>query len=452
MYFPTTTLGFTTWRLWFSLLAHLVPRSFLAVSMRTLAPCFLLIQLLPVRFSLPLRMHRSRLGLIFVVLWCLCSVPAWSLPQFSLITGNRCINCHVNAQGGGLRNELGWYSSHDVGLIEPRKLGLESLYSSDKGNSFLDDKLFLGMDVRFQMARSHVSAESERKFFPMQFALYGAYKATDWLTGEFTYSMRGRNRFYPGQEQFMGSLILQPMQTLPALRVGYIQPSIGIRYDDHTMLTRFIVGNVPLIPPNYAEWGAELNYESLPWLTLNAGVFRARNLADIGFTDAISGGFQDRLITNPNALSLTARAVLWQRFAEDFVNTYIGASFFRNDDFSIAQGFAGIGLTDMISLMAEYTASGKRSRQQTRNFSVEAMYQVLPGLNVYVRGERGMTTNLAENRATNTIAPQDVYMNQGVIGAQVFILPYVEVRPEYRIQDTDTYRSTRWAMQLHIFY
>lgn len=368
------------------------------------------------------------------------------------MTGNRCINCHINAQGAGLRNELGWYSSHDVGLIEPRKVGLGSLYDADKGNSFFEDKLFFGMDLRAQMARSHLSADAERKFFPMQFALYSAYKATDWLTAEFTYSMRGRNRFYPGQQQFMGSLILQPMQELPALRVGHIQPSIGMRYDDHTMLTRTIVGSSPLIPPNYADWGAELSYESLKWLTVNAGVFRATNLSAVEFSDALSGGFSEPLISNPNALSFTARVVLWQRFAEDYVNTYLGGSFFRNQDFSIAQGFVGAGLTDQVSVMAEYTASGKRDRQQTRNFSVEVMYQVMPGLNVYVRGERGTTSNLVTNRSANTIAPQEQYMNQGVIGAQVMVLPFVEVRPEYRIQDADLYRSTRWAMQLHIFY
>jgi len=39
-----------------------------------------------------------------------------------------------------------------------------------------------------------------------------------------------------------------------------------------------------------------------------------------------------------------------------------------------------------------------------------------------------------------------------VLGAHVFVLPYVEIRPEYRIVDTDDFRSTRYAFQLHLFY
>jgi hypothetical protein len=56
-----------------------------------------------------------------------------------------------------------------------------------------------------------------------------------------------------------------------------------------------------------------------------------------------------------------------------------------------------------------------------------------------------------ENRSANIVAPQSQYMNQGLIGAQVMVLPFVEVRPKYLIQENDLYQSTRLAMQLHIF-
>ena len=46
------------------------------------------------------------------------------------------------------------------------------------------------------------------------------------------------------------------------LRIGHFQPSIGIRYDDHTMLcpagSRSKYHPV-IIAPNFAEYGAELN-------------------------------------------------------------------------------------------------------------------------------------------------------------------------------------------------
>ncbi|MBK7412179.1 MAG: hypothetical protein IPI29_06455 [Ignavibacteria bacterium] len=45
-----------------------------------------------------------------------------------LMSGNRCANCHVNQQGAGLRNELGWYSMMDESVIKPASVGLGGLY------------------------------------------------------------------------------------------------------------------------------------------------------------------------------------------------------------------------------------------------------------------------------------------------------------------------------------
>ena len=58
----------------------------------------------------------------FILFMLLCSVNlAYALPQFSLISGNRCSSCHINQQGGGGRNDLGWYSYRDIGAIEPKE-------------------------------------------------------------------------------------------------------------------------------------------------------------------------------------------------------------------------------------------------------------------------------------------------------------------------------------------
>ncbi|MCX6141521.1 MAG: hypothetical protein NTX15_12000 [Candidatus Kapabacteria bacterium] len=75
----------------------------------------------------------------------------------------------------------------------------------------------------------------------------------------------------------------------------------------------------------------------------------------------------------------------------------------------------------------------------------ELMYQVISAASVYVRYERYFTDQ--------SQAPGTVNANAGIVGAQLFVLPYVEVRPEYRLWDTFRQGvSTRWAVQLHIFY
>jgi hypothetical protein len=44
------------------------------------------------------------------------------------------------------------------------------------------------------------------------------------------------------------------------------------------------------------------------------------------------------------------------------------------------------------------------------------------------------------------------YTTQLVLGARLFVLPFVELRPEWRWVDTERYRSSRIAVQLHLFY
>ena len=73
-----------------------------------------------------------------------------ALSQFALLTGNRCINCHVSTQGGAQRDELGQYSMDGVGVLAPN-------YVLPGKTAFADGLLLLGADVRGQMARSQVS-------------------------------------------------------------------------------------------------------------------------------------------------------------------------------------------------------------------------------------------------------------------------------------------------------
>ena len=39
-----------------------------------------------------------------------------ALSQFALLTANRCVNCHITAQGGAQRDELGQYSMDRRGI------------------------------------------------------------------------------------------------------------------------------------------------------------------------------------------------------------------------------------------------------------------------------------------------------------------------------------------------
>jgi hypothetical protein len=358
--------------------------------------------------------------------------------QFALLTGNRCINCHVTTQGGAQRDELGQYAMDGVGLLAPNQ-------TLPGRTAFANGKVLVGADFRAQMARSHVSPNAERKYFPMQAALYTTVRPSQTIKIEGTYNF-GPKR-YDGQEAWTASLMYQPTFDWPMLRVGHFQPPIGMRYDDHTMLVRQtpdVVGASSLIAPNYAEYGAELHYYRKLWLSVTAGVYGARALSE---NNVLTVGQSVSLIQDRDKPSYLGRVVFWPKWLSQMMNFYVGGSLLKNNDFQMTNLFGGVGRQDRVAIMAETAFSDKENLRNTRTVSVDVSLQAKPGLIFYVRGEQGKTTN---KRTGQTDI--DIVTKQAVLGSQIFLMPQVEIRPEYRLLDTETFRSGRYAVQVHVFY
>jgi hypothetical protein len=72
-----------------------------------------------------------------MVFFLACVGEMVALPQFSLLTGNKCLNCHMTTQGSGLRNDLGWYIAKDMKLLSAHTAGLEFIEKAES-NSFAD--------------------------------------------------------------------------------------------------------------------------------------------------------------------------------------------------------------------------------------------------------------------------------------------------------------------------
>jgi hypothetical protein len=376
------------------------------------------------------------------------STAAFSIPQFSAISGNRCINCHIAPSGGGVRNDLGWYSWYDVGLV-PRTNALFSwFYDSDTSNQFFDGKLTLGMDTRIQSTRSFTSANSPRRLFPMQTSFYSAYTPIPEVTIEGSVNLStiaiGNPPPYPGMRAAAISAIIAPSFSLPSLRIGMFRPNIGMRYDDHTMAPYSYTLSTQrrtVIAPDWAEAGAEVSYEGLKWLSLQAGVFGSQGLAQV----KISDGNETFSVVDGNQPTITARAVLWPRAFKDKLNMWFGASHLQNNEFGISSAFSGIGLSDEFSLLLDYTRMRYDDRFTSQSLMAELMYSATTWLFPYIRAERYHTD---QYRALGTYLS-----NSATIGAQIFLMPYVELRPEYRIWDTwMTGYTSRWNVQLHLFY
>lgn len=403
--------------------------------------------------------------LFIILILILIGSESFSRPQYSILQsyGAKCTGCHINTQGGGIRNNPGWMSRQS-GLIDPESIGLKSLFDlTQETNQFADEMLTYGFDFRYQTARwGSQSGASERKHMVMQWSNYLAFEPTDWLTFEglynFAYDIHSVMR-YPGQQPFAASAIIKPGEGLPTLRVGYFQPTIGTKYEDHTMLNRqFASGTrgVPVVPDDYAELGFQIDYEALPWLGLSLGMFNSENLSETKIPLGISASGSP---VNGNHISTVFRAVLFPPEIVDGLNLFAGGTlflnsplktdngiYFGNEYYYIGNVFLNLGIADKFAIMTEYMRTVKQSLLEVNNLMFEFDYQVMEPLIAYARFERG-NTDYAQ-------ADKNFITNSYVIGAKAYILPYIAFIPEYRINDKEHIEgySSQWAFQIHVFY
>lgn len=420
--------------------------------------------------------------LFAVALLALWAAPdrADAVPRFSVTAGSPCTTCHVNPTGAGLRNLIGFESMDDVGFVT---------YGSGLHNALFDDVLSLGADVRIQAVRLGAPEippgeteiiEPDMVLLPMQIQPYLGINPMEglWLYGSYTVGPRTIDRgevcdpTYPGQSCFDAAIQYQPSSTLPTLRAGMIQPSVGIRRDDHTIYIRGDAADRrgPLIPPNYADWGAELSYQPVSW-------FRS----ELGAVQGDGGNLDEALDTSVDReaelwpAALNARVMFLPQlvfgghaaesegdagddgfgdddFGDDFdaepveptvINTWIGASAFASGEFLKVDGFAAIGLHGGIEVHGEVSWSKLAEGYRVFNGLFGASWAPLEAVALAARAERAHTTLVDGDERTAL---------QFVAGLEIFPIPFVEIRPEYRLVRTDAYLFGQPTVQLHLFY
>lgn len=423
--------------------------------------------------------------LILSILIVLTPLVIQARPQYSILEayGTKCQSCHINPEMGGQRNFMGFLSRSSTSLINPESIGLQGLFDFIGGsNEYLGGKLVVGMDTRFQNAKwaqtSKLMQENyyndegelvtvdkptlERKNMWMQVMPYVQINATDWLSFEGMYNASYDmypNMVYPGQQPYSASATLKIADYLPSVRIGYFNPVISMDFDDHTLLVRQAVGKgraAPLIPVDNSDLGIQFNYSNISWLNATLGFFNSKNMSELMIDNSIP-------VVNENTMS-TAMNVsihpgsIFSVLGYD-INSFFGVShffnsslktddgiYFGNDYYTITSGYMGIGIAEKFALMGEYIYSEKQNVRTVNNYLVELNYQLMQPLNVFVRYEGAKTEYL--NTET------DFEANQYVLGAHIFVLPFIDILPEYRIYDRGDVDGTsaQWAIQLHIFY
>jgi hypothetical protein len=139
----------------------------------------------------------------------------------------------------------------------------------------------------------------------------------------------------------------------------------------------------------------------------------------------------------------------WPQSLDLGLNGEVGGSVLVNGAYHMYNGFVGIGLADKSTIYLEAMYAKNADERIVRNFSVLGSLEIVPWLAAEWRYGYGQT---------ELYAGRDLWFaHEFVFGLEYFPLPYIELRPEYRILDryplsgTSTFTG-QWTGQIHIFY
>lgn len=419
--------------------------------------------------------------LLVLALVLLANPEIFARPQYSILQGfgTKCQSCHIAPNVGMQRTSSGWMSRKDISLINPESIGLNPVFDAiGNSNGVLDDKITFGLDFRYQTARWSKTKNNimtrenpfdptitdtmeysdpyatERDYMLMIFTPYLTINPIEGVTLEASYNLAydiEDKKRYPGQTPFAASVIIQPWQNLPSLRIGMIQPMVGTDWDDHTMMTRNVVTKTatpPSVPCDYYELGAQLDYQAIDWLGVTLGLYDSKNISEM------SGG-----LVPDNTMSGLAKVTLHPPDFGTGITSYCGFTHFVNSQFKTDNGiyfgnrfmtatsfFLHFGMGDRFAVMTEWLRTEYSNMRTTSNVSLELDYMIMEPIIGYARIEQGNTDMIVSN--TNYTG------NKYTLGAKIFLLPYIALIPEYKIYDrehVDGFNS-QFACQLHIFY
>jgi hypothetical protein len=417
-------------------------------------------------------------ALLFLGVW-LVAATAGAVPRMSLTAGSPCATCHVSPSGGGLRNEIGWSSMSHSGALTFDQIGLDFLHDQ-KSNALFDGKVLLGFDMRLQYVRfgrptlddDGDAVAPEARFIPMQIQpsiavipVEGVTLTGTWSAGPNTRDGEWCDTIYPGQSCYEAQAIVEPAAGL-AIRGGVFQPSIGIRHDDHTIYVRSDAyeRSRPLVPPNYAEPGVEVNWQPRSWFRADAGGFHTRKLDEIlnetaetadlwpaAYLARVSFLPQLQFRSAPEAttevdefgdpIATSGEARTWLQ-----LNTWIGASVYGSGDYMMQNVFLGVGRAGGGALLLEGSHSTRTADHETFAGMAQLSYDFFDWLVVSARAER------AFGKVDIGAGRDEAAVSQYVATLELFPIPYVEIRPEYRVIKTDEYLLGQTTVQLHVFY
>jgi hypothetical protein len=349
-----------------------------------------------------MKTHFRLLALCVGLLLLLTSLSLYSLPRLAAERGAPCVRCHVNPNGGGMRNEFGHATAYNDLCWQQTKKYFEQFKSSPK----LTDYVTYGLDYRMLY-------DKDLNFFRMQTDFYLSLELLKHTAFNFTISPANMKDSY---------LLLKLKDDRYWLKAGRFYPAFGLRDPDHTTYVR----TVPQLGSEQTLDGVSVGgnffngsnitlefYQPDKQKIVTLHSFRAGYLGPFGFLTGIS----------------------WRQSQDmQSSNAYRG--------FPIAKSFFGGLSYDHFTALAEVQAVGKGNEQRVFYAQLEA--KALDGL--YFLTEY----NFHDPDWAHKSGSNQFYR----FSCEFFPVPFVEIRPSATLEKArgQSEFTSRYFVQLHVNY
>lgn len=359
--------------------------------------------------------------------------PARAHPRFAADMGRSCAQCHVDVQGGGLRNSFGvqQYSRTILPAITAGDLGYDDF------DTEIHERIRLGADTRVQFYDYDDGGEAENAFFPMQADVYFGVRPADHLL------------FYYEQnilETVAATAVWAQISDGDGedyLRVGRFRQTYGLRIDDHTAYIRG--GNVGGLMIGRSTAGIDPVLQGLHWKPRNytAGVEARYALMDMAVTGSVGKRPADDEYSYAADLSMPYSLGPLKGFGG--VSWFRGSYYGRIDPYSYYGIYTGVSVGPMVFL-AELDAAEDYAAEDARSMAAygEVTWSVREW--IHLRGEYHLFDA--------DTGSQDDRLDMYAAGIELFPVPFVEIEPLFRYVEAEAdpdFSRSEFILQVHFW-
>jgi len=373
------------------------------------------------------------------MLLCTTIVGAAALPKFASRMGMKCQACHVNPTGKGMRTPFGQsYGIDDLSIPTWKEASFLESFSGR-----ITPNISIGLDMRTLIFASPSGGTSSA--FQMQGDIY------------LNFQLNKQVKVYVDKGLYSGFEIFALAKGLPwsgFLKIGKFMPAYGTRTDDHNAFIRGGPYGGSAFQQQYAalstqgylpglrfgerseDTGIELGFTPSV-LTITAGIFNGT--PGSGLNGVVGSSYK--------AVAVRADAT----FKTSVANVMVGGSFYSRPSSGAKESFAGA--FGALSFAERYTITSEVDwitlKTGGRDLSGVMFWNEL---NMLVMD--GIDLKIGFEFYDPDMDIKNGSFTRTVLGAEIFILPGVELRPLYRIngEQPTHLENDEFQFLLHLFF